>query len=206
MWKKTIFSLAICTIATVTNAQKTTQVNVLQSAFKKSYESEYNLKYAKAIEELTPVYDTKSYELNLRLGWLNYLNIKYVASLEFYKKCIELAPKSIEAKLGVIYPLANLERWDEVMVQYNEILKLDPTNMTANFQLALINYNRKDYAQALPYITTYVSSYPFNFDGVNLMGWIHYASGKKDVAKTYFQKALLINPSSKNYELLPEMK
>jgi tetratricopeptide (TPR) repeat protein len=106
----------------------------------------------------------------------------------------------------VIYPLANLERWDEVMVQYNEILKLDPTNMTANFQLALINYNRKDYAQALPYINTYVTSYPFNFDGVNLMGWIHYASGKKDLAKIYFQKAILINPSSKNYELLPEMK
>lgn len=140
------------------------------------------------------------------MGWLNYLNIKYVASLEFYKKCIELAPKSIEAKLGVIYPLASLERWDEVMVQYNEILKLDPTNLTANFQLALINYNRKDYAQALPYITTYVTSYPFNFDGVNLLGWIHYASGKKELAKNYFQKALLVNPSSKNYELLPEMK
>ena len=206
MWKKTMVSFAICTMATVTNAQQNSQMSSVQLAFKKSYESEYNLKYAKAIEELVPVYDAKSYELNLRLGWLNYLNIKHVSSVDYYKKCIQLAPKSIEAKLGLIYPLASLERWEEVIVQYIDILKLDPTNMTANFQLALIYYNRKEYSKALPYITTYIESYPFNFDGVNLMGWIHYASGKKELAKTYFQKALLINPSSKNYDQLPEMK
>ena len=58
--------------------------NVIRDALKKSYDAEYQLKYARAIEELNGVYEPTSYELNLRLGWLSYKNNKYVESIAYY--------------------------------------------------------------------------------------------------------------------------
>ena len=72
----------------------------LRTAFKKSYEAESLTKYAKAIEELTPFSNVNTYEVNIRLGYLNYMNAKFLQAALYYKKCIELAPKSVEARLG----------------------------------------------------------------------------------------------------------
>ena len=69
--------------------------NAIRDALKKSYDAEYQLKYARAIEELTGVYEPSSYELNLRLGWLSYRNNKYVESIAYYKKAIAKMPLSI---------------------------------------------------------------------------------------------------------------
>jgi len=178
----------------------------LRAAFKRSYESEAAVKYAKAIEELTPYATLNSYEVQLRLGWLNYLNIKYAQAAVNYKKCIELAPKSIQARMGYVYTLASLEKWNEVVDQYKEIIKIDPSSAKANYSLALIYFNRAEYSTALSYINTYVSLYPFDFDGVNLAGWIKYNLGKKDEAVPFFKKALLLNPSLKTYDAVLGLK
>lgn len=178
----------------------------LRAAFKRSYESEAAVKYAKAIEELTPYASLNSYEVQLRLGWLNYLNVKYAQAAVNYKKCVELAPKSIEARMGYIYTLASLEKWNEVIDQYKEIIKIDPSNAKANYSLALIYFNRAEYSTALTYINTYVALYPFDFDGVNLAGWIKYNLGKKEEAVPYFKKALLLNPSLKTYDAVLGLK
>jgi tetratricopeptide (TPR) repeat protein len=180
--------------------------NDLRAAFKRSYESEALVKYAKAIEELAPYASLNSYEVQLRLGWLNYLNIKYAQAAVNYKKCIELAPKSIEARMGYVYTLASLEKWNDVVDQYKEIIKIDPSNAKANYSLALIYFNRADYTTALSYINTYVALYPFDFDGVNLAGWIKYNLGKKEEAVPYFKKALLLNPSLKTYDAVLGLK
>ena len=68
-----------------------------QQAFKESYVQEYNKQYAEAIASLNKVYDEKSYEINLRLGWLNYQNKNYQKSQEFYQK----AAKHTQARLGL---------------------------------------------------------------------------------------------------------
>jgi tetratricopeptide (TPR) repeat protein len=172
----------------------------LRNAFKKSYESEALVKYAKAIEDLTPFAGSNSYEINLRLGYLNYMNVKYLQATAHYKKCIELSPKSVEARLGYINALAALEKWDDVITQYKEILKVDAGNAKALYNLSLIYFNRTDYTSAQVYLTTYVSLYPFDYDGLNLMGWNKYYLGKKDEANVYFKKALLLNPSSTLYD------
>lgn len=166
----------------------------LREAFKKSYDAEYQLKYSKAIDELLGVYEPTSYELNLRLGWLCYKNEKYSESIAYYKKAITKMPLSIEAKLGIVYPLAALEKWDEVVSQYKAIVKIDVYHPTANYRLALIYYNRLDYGNAWPYLQKFINLYPFDYDGNSLAGWIKYNTGKKEEAYVFFKKALLVNP------------
>ena len=73
----------------------------IASAFSRSIELEYKGEYTKAITPLKEVYDEKSYELNLRLGWLTYEAAQYVESAGYYHKAMVLMPYSIEAKLGV---------------------------------------------------------------------------------------------------------
>lgn len=168
--------------------------DAVRDALKRSYDAEYQLKYNKATEELLGVYSPNSYELNLRLGWLSYKNNKNLESVNYYKRAIQKMPMSIEAKLGIVYPLAALERWDEVVKQYQVILKIDQYHATANYRLALIYYNRLDYISAWKYIHRYVNLYPFDFDGNSLACWINYSVGKKEEAYVFFKKALMVNP------------
>ena len=166
----------------------------LREAFKKSYDAEYQLKYQKAIDELTEVYDASSYELNLRLGWLNYKNNRWTESVTYYKKAIAKMPMSIEAKLGIVNALAGLDKWDEIIAMYRSILKIDPYHAIANYRLALIYYNRSDFGNSWNYLKNYINVYPFDFDGNSLAGWIKYSVGKIEEAIVFFRKALLVNP------------
>ena len=166
----------------------------VREALKKSYDSEYQLKYQKSIEDLQGVYEPTSYELNLRIAWLSYKVGKYSESVNYYKKAIAKMPLSIEAKLGVVYPLGALEKWDQVVDNYLAIVKIDGFNATANYRLALIYYNRGDYGNSWKYLQKYVNLYPFDYDGNSLAGWIKYSVGKKEEAFVFFKKALMVNP------------
>ena len=189
--KKTVVLLVFCNFFFGLIAQSD---NAVREAIKKSYDSEYQLKYQKAIEDLMGVYEPTSYELNLRIGWLNYKAGKYTESINYYKKAITKMPLSIEAKLGIVYPLGALEKWEQVVDNYLAIVKIDAFNATANYRLALIYYNRGDYGNSWKYLQKYINLYPFDYDGNSLAGWVKYSVGKKEEAYVFFKKALMVNP------------
>ena len=189
--KRLVVVLACMTLSFCILSQSDVAV---REALKKSYDSEYQLKYQKAIEDLQGVYEPTSYELNLRIAWLSYKVGKYSESVNYYKKAIAKMPLSIEAKLGVVYPLGALEKWDQVVDNYLAIVKIDGFNATANYRLALIYYNRGDYGNSWKYLQKYVNLYPFDYDGNSLAGWIKYSVGKKEEAFVFFKKALMVNP------------
>lgn len=193
--KKIVFasSIAIATLKPI-HAQETAQ----QDAFNNSYALEYKGEYLKAAEAIKKGYDEKSYETNLRAGWLHYEAALYTESVNYYKKAIALSPNSIEAKLGYVYPAAALGNMDQVIIQYNNILKLDPQNSTANYRLALINYNKKDYKEAFKYFEKVVNLYPFGYDALLMYAWTNYQLGKTKEAKVLFKKALLLLPNSQS--------
>jgi len=178
----------------------------VREALKKSYDSEYQLKYQKAIEDLQGVYEPTSYELNLRIAWLSYKVGKYTESVNYYKKAIAKMPLSIEAKLGIVYPLGALEKWDQVVDNYLAIVKIDGFNATANYRLALIYYNRGDYGNSWKCLQKYVNLYPFDYDGNSLAGWIKYSVGKKEEAFVFFKKALMVNPYDTSFNKVLGMK
>ena len=189
--KKTVVLLVFCNFFFGLIAQSD---NAVREAIKKSYDSEYQLKYQKAIEDLMGVYEPTSYELNLRIGWLNYKAGKYTESINYYKKAITKMPLSIEAKLGIVYPLGALEKWEQVVDNYLAIVKIDAFNAIANYRLALIYYNRGDYGNSWKYLQKYINLYPFDYDGNSLAGWVKYSVGKKEEAYVFFKKALMVNP------------
>jgi len=171
---------------------------VLQKAFHNSYADEANKNYMAAISDISPYYSDGSYELNLRLGWLYYLNKNYTASQNYYSKAVALRPTSVEPKFGYIKPLSFLQSWDKVLEQYQEIIKLDPQNTQANYWAGIIYYNRKQFASSIKYFKTVVTLYPFDYDSNHMLGWANLMAGKKADAKVYFEKALLIKPADES--------
>jgi tetratricopeptide (TPR) repeat protein len=171
---------------------------VLQKAFRNSYVDEANKSYAAAISDIYPYYSDNSYEINLRLGWLHYLNKNYTASQSYYSRAVNLVPISLEAKFGYVKPLSVLKSWDKVLEQYKAIMKIDPQNTQANYWAGIIYYYRKQYLMAIKYFKAVVLLYPFDYDGNNMMGWANLMAGQKAEARLYFEKALLIKPADES--------
>jgi tetratricopeptide (TPR) repeat protein len=177
------------------NAQNNQEV---LDAFTKSYSYENEGEYTKAIAQLKNVYDENSYEINLRLGWLNYLSGLFSESMPYYEKCILLKPLSIEARLGIVYPASSMGNWNQVEKRYKEILEIDPENSLVNYRMGLIFYGREDYQTAFNYFEKVVNHYPFDYDSVIMLAWTNYMMGKSREAKVLFQKALLNQPGSES--------
>lgn len=174
------------------------QEGSLQEAFNNSYTLEYNGEYMKAVQAINKEYDEKSYGTNLRAGWLNYLAGLYIESQNYYKKAIALKPNSIEAKLGYIYPATALGNMDQVIAQYKKILEIDPQNSTANYQMGLIFYDKKDFQSAYNYFEKVVNLYPFGYDALLMYAWSNFQLGKNKEAKILFKNALLLSPYSQS--------
>ncbi len=166
-----------------------------QKAFSDSYANEYNKKYNDAIGDLTRLNDENSYEVNLRLGWLYYLNKNYAQSTAHYQKSVNMKPYAVEAKFGLIKPLSVQESWDKVLQLYSDILKIDPQNSTANYWAGVINYNRKKYEPASKLFEKAVNLYPFDYDGTHMLAWTYLGMGRNNDAKVLFNKALLMRPA-----------
>ena len=188
--KQTLTAIVLSCISLTAFAQ----TDALHKAFSESYTQEYNKKYGDAINSLTKVYQENSYELNLRLGWLHYSNKNYSASKSYYEKAVALKQYSIEAKLGLVKPLAALEAWDKVLQQYEEVLKIDVQNYTANYWTGVTWYNRKKYEQAARYFERIINLYPFDYDANHLLGWTYYFLGRSKDARVVFNMALLNRP------------
>lgn len=173
-----------------------TAQNNISTAFYNSYTSENAKNYDKAIQALNSVYSESSYDINLRMGWLYYIQGEYLKSQTKYKQAVKLAPKSIEAKLGLIYPLTALQNWNEVLKVYEQILLLDPNNSKANYHIAYIYYVRKDFTKANRYASKVYLLYPFDFDTNLLLGRINISLGNILEAKNHLNKALNYSPTS----------
>ena len=189
--KHSISSFLLLLFITVSYSQ-----NNISEAFSKSYQFEYNKDFTNAISALDEVYSTNSYEINLRLGWLYYLNGDFSKSKNHYKNAIKSEPKSIEAKLGLAYPLGALESWGELITLYNEILKIDPFNYTVNLRMANIYYYRKDFTKAEKFGEKISKLYPFDFSYNVILGKINLSLGNIIHAKEHLNAALLYDPTA----------
>jgi tetratricopeptide (TPR) repeat protein len=166
-----------------------------QKAFSASYVAEGKYNYTEAITQINNVYSEQSYDMNLRLGWLYYLNKNYTSSIKHYEKAANVKPYAIEAKFGLIKPLAALESWDKVIKQYEAILNIDPQNTIANYYLGYTYYNRKQYDMAVKNFEKVVNLYPFDYDNSIMLAWTFLRLGKNNEAKLLFNKVLLMSPN-----------
>ena len=167
----------------------------LHEAFSKSYQLEAQGDFKLAANEIKVLYKEESYEINLRLGWLNYMAGNFNESIAFYKKAMELMPYADETKFGYIFPLSALGRWDEVIEMYKMILENSPHNTKAMYYLGTIYYNRSEFDKAIKQFKQIVDLYPFDYDGLLMYAWTNLKLGNKKEAKDLFQKVLLNKPN-----------
>jgi tetratricopeptide (TPR) repeat protein len=192
--KQTLFLFLLCTLFSFPALAQQS----LSDAFKASYESENTGNLDQAIEALDAVYDSDSYELNLRLGWLHYQHGEMEQSIHFYQRAVNLKPYAIEPKLGLAYPYSAMARWDDIIELYNEILETDPQNSLVNYRLGLIYYNRGEYERADFYIEKTVNLYPFDYDSLLLFAWNKLMMQRTREAKVLFEKVLLVKPGDES--------
>ncbi len=194
----TLLKKAIASILLLSALKANAQDKALMTAFSTSYDYEAIQKYDAAITAINTVYNPSSYEMNLRLGWLNYLGGKHKDAVSFYQKAIVLMPAATEPKWAIINPLTKLENWNETEKTYLSILKLDSKNASANYSLGLIYYYRKDYVTAKKYFDVALNLYPFGYNNMLMGAWTNYFLGNKNEAKTLFNKTLLYSPNDKS--------
>ena len=171
------------------------QDKTVMDAFSQSYDFEAIKKYDAAISSLNKVYSETSYEINMRMGWLNYSAGKSKEAIAYYQKAITIMPAATEPLWAIITPLSVLEIWNEVEKNYVAILKLDPKNASANYSLGLIYYYRKDYVNAKKYFDVSLNLYPYNYNNMLMSAWTNYFLGSKNEAKLLFKKVLLYSPN-----------
>jgi tetratricopeptide (TPR) repeat protein len=191
-----VFTFLLLFLALQSGAQS--NVKQVQDAFSRSYTSETAGSYKDAITALKSVYDENSYEINVRLGWLNYLAGNYTESVTYYTKAMKLKPYAIEAKLGYAYPASALGNWDQVMIRYQEILKIDPQNTLVNYRMGQIYYGKNDFVTAEKYFEKVVNLYPFDYDSNISYAWTEFKLGKFREAQVLFNKTLMIRPNDKS--------
>jgi tetratricopeptide (TPR) repeat protein len=192
MMKKVVFFVSTLVFLAVSAAGQ--DFNAISDAFKKSYSCEVDSNYKEAAAELIKVYDANSYEINIRLGWLNYESGSYIESMEYYQKAIDLKPYAVEPRIGFVMPAAAAGNYNQVEEQYTKILSVDPMNVKANYWLGVIYYNREQYDIAIKYFEKVTNLYPFDYDCTIMFAWTNYKMGNLREAKVLFQKVLIIRP------------
>jgi tetratricopeptide (TPR) repeat protein len=185
---------AACFLFTYSVQAQAVNTKAMEDAFETSYTLQDKANYTGAIAALKAVYDENSYEINVRLGWMNYLGGLFTESTAYYQKAMKLKPYAIEAKFGFVYPAAALGNWDQVITQYNDILKIDPQNTVANYRMGSIYYGKQDYATAEKYLEKVVNLYPFDYDSNILYAWTNLKLGKTREAQVLFHKVLMMRP------------
>ncbi len=170
----------------------------LINAFRESYRLENEGNLGGAAEALRSVYDDKSYEINLRLGWLTYLAGSFVESTSYYNRAINLMPYAIEPRFGIVYPLAAMGNWDQVIGHYKKVIATDPNNTTANYRLGVIYFNRGEFVTANQYLEKVVNLYPFDIDGLVMLAWCKLRLRQFREARILFERALMNSPDNES--------
>ncbi|MGB9665102.1 MAG: tetratricopeptide repeat protein [Ignavibacteria bacterium] len=203
--KKYIYylSIAVILVSTIilTNVVFSQQKDEKITAFNTSINEALKGNYQKAIDALLNIYknNENDYLINLRLGYLYYLQKKYDKSVDYYQRAIQLSQeKSIEPYLGLTLPLSGQEKWDEVAKAYQKILSLDPNNYTANLRLGQIYFNRKEFSKAETLLKKIYNFYPGDYEANLYLGWTYFYLNRKSEAKFHFINTLMISENDKS--------
>ncbi|GMU87189.1 MAG: hypothetical protein AMXMBFR48_24300 [Ignavibacteriales bacterium] len=164
-------------------------------AFNESVQYEQNKNYKQALSSIEKIYsdNAKDYFVNLRMGWLHYNLLNYDKSEKYYRLAAEINSKSVEAMIGLTYPLAAKEQWKEVEALYQKILKIDGMNYTANLRLGQMYLYRADYTGAKKYLERIYYVYQSDYELNLYFGWVMYYLGDKNNAREMFTRVLMQN-------------
>ncbi len=130
--------------------------------YERSYDYEHVGKYHDAIEAILPLYRKypHGYTLNLRLGWLFFLNGNYNDAIKHYSDAIKSSPDAFSPKLGLMRVYLSNYSYEKVQPLAAEILKNDYYNYYANLYLSQALTAQKKYDAAIETVKKMLQRYP----------------------------------------------
>lgn len=170
----------------------------IKEAYQKSYQYEESENYVDAIKSIWPVYKEypKTYTVNLRLGWLFYLNKNYANSLDAYERAAQISPNSIEAQLGQLLPLMAQDRNKDVEKIAFQILENDYYNYYGNLRLSYALRKQEKYDSAEKVALKMLTVYPTDVLFLTEYGLTKDGRGEVEKAITVFLDILILDPEN----------
>ena len=169
----------------------------IKDSYFKSYDYEQMQKYEEAIKVLAPLYKKypKGYTLNLRYGWLFYLNKNYNDSIKYYKKASLTNSYALDPKLGLIQVYLHTYSYKKAESTAYELLKVDYYNYYANLYAisALIAQKKYDIAQQI--IKKMLALYPTDISYLEQLAIVYKLTNNNYLQKLY-EDILILDPNN----------
>lgn len=170
----------------------------IQEAYYKSYNYEKLQDYENAIKAIMPVYKEypNGYTLNLRLGWLYYLNKNYANSIFYYDNAVKIAPNAVEPKLGSLLPLLAQKRYPEAETIASQILLIDYYSYYGNLRLAYSLRMEGKFPLADKVVDKMLVLYPTDVSFLTEKALLYVAQKNMDEAIKLFSDIIILDPEN----------
>jgi tetratricopeptide (TPR) repeat protein len=123
------------------------------------------------------------------LGFFNLANGNLELGKAYYKKYLDLMPKSANAHMQWAGVLTLLKNYEEAIIENKKALELSPNNFTALNNLGNIYSVIGQYDESLRYLLKVIKMYPeYNIGYYNLCCY-YSKTGKSEEAIIYLQKS-----------------
>lgn len=191
--KKLLFLLLI----TISIAFATDDFKNIKEQYFKSYDYEQMGKYSEAIKVLAPLYNKypKGYTLNLRFGWLFYLNKNYNDAIKYYKKASLINGYALDPKLGLIRIYLDTYSYSKAETMSYEVLKMDFYNYYANLYVIQTLIAQKKYDTATKITNKMLALYPTDILFLEQLAKI-YEKQKNSYLKKLYEDILILDPNN----------
>jgi len=161
--------------------------------WKESHRMEQVFQYDSAINVLKNI-SSNNELVNLRRGWLNYLKGSHSKSIEHYKKAIKSNNLSLDARLGIILPLLEQQRWREAASNANKVLNVAPWNYYAHVRLMQTEEALKEWEKLFKHSDEVHQRYPSDATVLVYMARASHKLGNKKQAKDLYNKVIELIP------------
>lgn len=169
-----------------------------KSVWQNSYDLEYHKKYAEAANILKPILvkSPKDEFILNRLGWLNYLQLKYNVSEDYYHKALDVNSDSIDARLGLTLPLMAQLRWKEAAIYANQVISMSAWGYLAHIRLMACESGQSEWETLGKHAEEFIKRYPTDANGFVFLARSQAMLGKKDLAILSYKDALVRAPTN----------
>jgi tetratricopeptide (TPR) repeat protein len=170
----------------------------IAGAYARSFGYERTQAYDDAIRALAPVYDAypNGYTVNLRMGWLFYLNGNYSNAVAHYEVAEAAAPSALEPKLGRLLPLLAQERWAEAEALGYQVVSVDHYSYYGNLRLAVALRMQGKVDAAYQVALKMLTAYPTDILYLVELARTVDARGDPDEARRLFGEVLILDPEN----------
>lgn len=178
--------------------QEAEQTLDIAGIYQRSYDYEGVQDYQNAIRALSPVYEAwpNGYTVNLRMGWLFYLNGNHANAAAHYEVASRAAPMAVEPKLGWLLPLLAQGRWGEAELLAYQIVSVDHYSYYGNLRLAIALRMQGKVEPAHQVVLKMVGAYPTDVLYLVELAQIQDARGDRAEARRLFGEVLILDPEN----------